>query len=524
MALFLWGYYWLKRMAIENVSVDLLKLFDTVSEEAKTEKNATPPISRMTYWWTRKPLVVGKAIALTSTSDDIHKIKKRLNIKKSYREYKNIPTLNKEKVSVLDPFGGSGNLIFPAIQIGLDVTISDYNPLAHIIQRSVLEFPPKYGQKLVDDIKYYANELVKYTENEVGRFFPKKHLAYLWCWCIKCPHCGQRFPLTNNMHISKKNNIGINIISKRKDFIVEIIHGIAEEDGEKFTHKGRSAICISCRNSIDYDAMTKDIQKRKDREMIVVQIQKTKGRYYVLPTKKDKKIYESTKDYLKQNNLTEFIPIISILPSHGKKNTLWHYGIKYWNEYYDPRQLLVLCTLVKGINSICDNIVDPKYRKVMAVYLSTILAKRVDMAGFGVQWDTSAEKPGHILTMRRPSIAHNFVESNPFEKSPGSLPNIVNNIVEGVLFATRLPTVPKCRLESVTSKSDIKYDLIITDPPYGDDVQFGELSEFLYVWVHMALKKYFQSCHPELPWTKIFVSHKADLVTKRLPISSLLKD
>ena len=30
----------------------------------------------------------------------------------------------------------------------------------------------------------------------------------------------------------------------------------------------------------------------------------------------------------------------------------------------------------------------------------------------------------------------------------------------------------------------LKYDLIITDPPYGDDVQYGEMSEFLYLWMY----------------------------------------
>ena len=108
------------------------------------------------------------------------------------------------------------------------------------------------------------------TKNEVGKFFKKNQLTYLWCWCIQCPHCKQRIPLTNQMYIAKtaKKKIGIKIIPKNKDFTVEINHDMTETEGKKFTQKHGKAICISCTNSIDYKTLTEDISKNKDREMI----------------------------------------------------------------------------------------------------------------------------------------------------------------------------------------------------------------------------------------------------------------
>jgi len=46
---------------IEKSDVDLLELFDDVSNEARKEKLAIPPINKILYWWTRKPLIVGRA-------------------------------------------------------------------------------------------------------------------------------------------------------------------------------------------------------------------------------------------------------------------------------------------------------------------------------------------------------------------------------------------------------------------------------------------------------------------------------
>jgi len=304
------------------------------------------------------------------------------------------------------------------------------------------------------------------------------------------------------MYIAKKTKkVGIKIIPKNKDFTIEIIKNMSDNEGKKFTQKGGKAICISCKNSVDYKTITEDISKNKDREMIAIQIQKNKGRDYIVTTKEDKKLYQETVKYFelkkKEFERDELIPLENILPCQvrGKGNALWHYGIKHWNEYFDARQLLVLCTFLQEMKKICNRIKDEEYRLVIAIYLSSILAKRIDMSGFGVTWNTLAEEPENILALRRPSIALSFAESNPFEKSRGCFENIQKNILKGISFATRLEKPSKCNLQSVTVPSESKYDLILTDPPYGDDVQYGELSELFYVWIYRALKEYF----PELP-------------------------
>jgi putative DNA methylase len=500
----------LRHAIIEDASIEILELFDEVSKEAKIEKNAVPPINKMVYWWTRKPLVVGKAIALSSILDNVKDVKSLLKINKNERAYKQIPDLkiiqkkigfDPQKIKMLDPFAGAGSLAFPSLQLGLDVTLSDYNPLASLIEKSILEFPPKYGTKLVEDVKKYTNMWLEKTEKEVGDFFNSNHLTTLWCWCIECPHCQQRIPLANHMYIvnTPKKKIGIKIIPKNKDFTVEIVKNISESEGKQFTQKGGSTICISCKNSIDYKTMTDDISKNKDREMIAIQIQKDKHRDYVTPSAEDRekyqkavKYFESKKENFKKEN---WLPSENIHPTNAKQHKLWNYNIKFWNEYFDERQLLILITFMKNIKNICEQIQDEKYRKVIALYLSTILAKRIDMAGFGVRWNAMRETSESVLSMREPRIIYNFAETNPFKKIRGSIINNGKNILDGISFATRLQTHSKCNLESVTSQSKIKYDLIITDPPYGDDVQYGEISEFFYVWVYRALKDYF----PELP-------------------------
>ena len=499
----------MKETVIERSTPDLLDLFARVSADARKEKNSVPPTNKGIYWWTRKPLVVGRAVTLASTLDRMDAVNGSLGLDDtSRRAYLHIPKPHTGRLAVLDPFGGSGNLALSAVQMGLDVIISDYNPLAHVIQRSVLEFPARYGMRLADDVAKYSKRLIEYVENETGRFFPKGRLVYLWCWCIRCPHCGQRFPLTNHMYLArtKTRKVGIKITPVDDNFTVEVVPNITEKDGRAFTQKGGRAICIRCRNPVNYDSITRDVAKRKDREMMAIQVQMTKGRDYVVPTDADREIYESAVAHLEKRKSASTLPNENILPGHRRKNNLWNYGITHWNQYYDPRQALVLGSMLDGIRSICDGIPDAEYRRAIAVCLSILLAKRVNMAGFGVAWAVTREMPAHILTMRRPSMTYNFAESNPFEKSAGSLPNIAKNVTDLVRFATRLPSGNvRCRLESVTCMSDAaKYDLIITDPPYADDVQYGELSEFMYLWVYRALREYLPELPPRAPLDEDF--------------------
>ncbi len=488
----------MKKTAIEDASLDMLELFESVSKEAKQEKFAVPPVSKMVYYWTRKPIIVGRAVALASTLDNVDDIKSLLGIYGDKRAYTRIPDrdIYKEKlgrdpgnIKVLDPFAGTGNLMFPAAELGLDVTCSDYNPLAYLIERASLEIPARSRPGLAKSFEDTANWIINETEKELKDFYEPKHLAYLWVWCVTCTHCSQRVPLANQMYVAKKREIGIKFTPTRdKNFTVSIIHGISKTDGESFTQRRGKAQCISCGNTISYDAMTQDIAKNKEREMIAIQVQKPKGRDYILPTKKDRKQYLDAVQCFeaKYDEYAKLIP--HELIHKDPRNPLSNYGIKHWNEFFSSRQLLILSTFLKKIDAFCAsseiaNISDLK------IYLSFLVARLIDAYSYGVHWDTSGEKPGPALSMRQPRIVFNFAEINPFEKVRGSLKNNVSNIVKAIEFCTRISSPAACRLESVTKPSDAEYDLIITDPPYGDDVQYGELSEFLYLWAYRVLGK-----------------------------------
>ena len=54
---------------------------------------------------------------------------------------------------VVDPFAGGGSIPLEALRVGADAYASDLNPVAVLLNKVVLEFIPKYGQTLADEVR-----------------------------------------------------------------------------------------------------------------------------------------------------------------------------------------------------------------------------------------------------------------------------------------------------------------------------------------------------------------------------------
>src|SRR6185295_10231968 len=58
---------------------------------------------------------------------------------------------------VVDPFAGGGSIPLEALRVGADAFASDLNPVPVLLNRIVLEYIPKYGQRLADEVRKWGN-------------------------------------------------------------------------------------------------------------------------------------------------------------------------------------------------------------------------------------------------------------------------------------------------------------------------------------------------------------------------------
>lgn len=181
------------------------------------------------------------------------------------------------------------------------------------------------------------------------------------------------------------------------------------------------------------------------------------------------------------------------------------YGMTEWYKLFNPRQLLTLVKLVKLIRQAGKQIEQEKlekglsreesykYTEAITTYLAIALIKYVDYNSIVNYWNASLIR-APTMAVRGIAMQWNFCDTSPFIHITGSFVQTMANSIKGLSYSVTSVTYSSnvsILLDDATMLSkldfDEKYNLIITDPPYYDDVPYAELSDFYYVWLKRAL-------------------------------------
>ena len=97
----------------------------------------------------------------------------------------------------MDPFAGGGSIPLEALRVGADAFASDLNPVPVLLNKVVLEYIPKYGQRLADEVRKWGEWIKREAEKELAEFYPKDSdgatpIAYLWARTVLSEVAGYR--------------------------------------------------------------------------------------------------------------------------------------------------------------------------------------------------------------------------------------------------------------------------------------------------------------------------------------------
>ncbi|MDJ1168435.1 DUF1156 domain-containing protein [Roseofilum sp. BLCC_M154] len=160
---------------------------------------------------------------------------------------------------VYDPFAGGGSIPLEAQRLGLEAHASDLNPVAVLINKALIEIPPRFkdlppvngddrkrrgleswkgAQGLAADVRFYGAWMREEAFGRIGHLYPKVEIndrgteatviAWLWARTVVCPNpaCGCEMPLVRSFQLSSKRG---------KEAWVEVLN---EGDGEGLNHGG----------------------------------------------------------------------------------------------------------------------------------------------------------------------------------------------------------------------------------------------------------------------------------------------
>ena len=450
-----------------------------VSEHSVREKNIRHGhISTLHIWWARRPLAASRATAyaalIPSCSTDEEKEEKRKfivelskweNSLKSdviERARKDILNLYGRLPRILDCFAGGGSIPLEALRLGCEAHAVEYNPVAVLILKCTLEYPQKYGKRLVEDVSRWGDWVLERAKEEIGKFYPSeiletndlelegrkrkeelKTVGYIWARTIPCqnPACGAEIPLMRQFWLAKKEKKRVSLYPyvEGKEVKFKIVGDAYEEMPEKFdpskgTVKGAIATCPVCGFVSDASTVRRLFQQGKaGQRMIAVVLHGKNGKTYRIATEKDLEVYREAERYLEEKRVRlmeewgiDPVPdeeVRRVPVTFGVIN-VWVYGMNTWGDLFNSRQKLALITFTEKVRLAYRKMVeegyDEEYAKAVVSYLSLSISMLAAFTNTLARWENTSEAIKQLYSRQAIPMLWDFVEVNPFSGSSGS--------------------------------------------------------------------------------------------------------
>ncbi len=320
---------------------------------------------------------------------------------------------------VVDPFAGGGSIPLEALRVGADAFASDLNPIAVLLNKIVLEYIPKYGQRLADEVRKWGDWIKKEAEKELAKFYPKDPdgatpIAYLWARTIKCegPGCGAELPMIGQVWLSKKNDhsyaFGLKNDRDKKQILIAVLQEPKQSDLMYPISQKGSATCPLC----NFTTPVKNVRKQMISQAggsksarllaVVTKHPARKTRAYRLPNNHDYCAITKAQEYLsslERETLQghSLIPHEACPPDGALGFRFQKYGIAKWSDLYTTRQLVALATIARLVcgNKIKEQLINEKYSKEEIDFILTCLALGVgrvnDLSSTLCRWLPSIE-------------------------------------------------------------------------------------------------------------------------------------
>lgn len=448
---------------------------------------------------------------------------------------------------ILDSFAGGGSIPLEALRVGADAFASDLNPIPILLNKVVLEYIPKYGQRLADEVRKWGEWIKQEAEKELAEFYPKDPsgaipIAYLWARTIQCegPGCGAEVPLIRSLWLAQKHNrsvalqlvpklhakrVDFQIISKTRDGWVDELNSKTKIDNPKFdgTVKRGSATCPCCAYTTPVARVREQLKARhggaSDAKMFCVVTVRPgeQGRFYRLPTEEDLKgvcaaVAELERRKKKHRGTQSLVPDEK-LDLRGIRHT-WAmlYGLERWGDYFTPRQLLALTTFIGLVKRIAQQESADGISAAVQTILGLAISRWTDICNSLCRWESTKTQVRNLFGRQAIPMIWDFAEPQIFSDAAGNYSVTLETMLDFIKRQAIITTVGTVQQASAAAHPlpEDCVDAFVTDPPYYDAVPYAYLADFFYVWLNRSLGH----IHPDL-FREAFVPKDAEIVVDR---------
>ena len=289
-----------------------------------------------------------------------------------------------------DPFAGGGAIPLEAQRLGLVSHASDLNPVAVLINKAMIEIPPKFAGKspinpsfvseqrllkktfrgaegLAEDVRYYGQWMRDEAEKRIGHLYPQIEvtkelakdrpdlqpligqkltvIAWLWARTVASPNPavgGAEVPLVSTYMLStkpgKESYVHPVVEQGRYRFTVRTGTPPEPELAKNGTTVGKRAAfrCLLSGVAVSYDHIREEGKAgRMSSRLMAVVAEGQRGRIYLSPTAEQESIAQHAKPTWRPETL---------LPINPRDFKTPGYGLTKFGDLFTARQLVALTT------------------------------------------------------------------------------------------------------------------------------------------------------------------------------------
>lgn len=532
-----------------------LEVINAEAAREKSIRHGHP--STIHLYWARRPLAAARAVLFAQLVDDpasrpdefptveaqdaerarLHALMEKLVV----WENSNDETLleqarneirksnNGQLPAVLDPFAGGGAIPLEAQRLGLEAHASDLNPLAVLINKALIEIPPKFADRppvfpdatrtrtgwrraegLAEDIRRYGDWMRDEAKRRIGQLYPKvkadggtEHTVIAWIWArtVKSPNPANpiQVPLVRSWWLSTKKGkeawVRASIVDGEVRY--EVRHDAIGPEGDDGTVSRKGGISIADGTPIDFNYIRAEGRAgRIGTHLIAIVAETKRGRVYVSPDN----LHTRAADVAPPVD----VPGGDIFDWPGRIN-VFRYGMTQWADLFTNRQLSALTTLSDLVSEAREKVlVDAltadlpsgdrlenggtgaeAYADAVATYLGLCVSRTTDLCNALVTWSNGRDQVRNLFARQAIPMAWDFVEVNPFASAAGDVGVAIDTSARAL---ERLPAASFGVADQANAMERSYSSLAVsTDPPYYDNIGYSDLSDFFYVWVRRAL-------------------------------------
>ncbi len=412
------------------------------------------------------------------------------------------------KPLVIDPFAGGGAIPLEALRTGADAFASDLNPVAVLINKVVLEYIPKYGEQLADEVRKWCEWAQGRAKETLSECYPSDPdgsvpIAYLWARTIKCegPGCGAEVPLMRSFWLARKaRKVALQPVVNGKDISFRIVDNPIRNSIPAGTIARGSVTCPVCGFTTPVSSVRTQLCRKNGGSdgaylYAVVVDSVDSGRNFRVPVDGDMKAFEKARAMLAKASTQTAgqLPLVpdEPLPPEGTLGfRVQKYGMVQWGHLYNSRQALALSTYSRLVREYVYRTEDEGLAEAVNACLSLIVDRLADLNAALCVWQLNTPNTAHVFGRWALPMNWDYGEVNPLAGAGGSPESAVRRMV-ACIATLAAANMSSGHVEAASADThplpDDSASAFVTDPPYYDAMPYSDLLDFFYVWLRRSL-------------------------------------